>query len=155
VRKIVDFIWVSIMQMDRRVIKDRRQKPTPLLSKYTLWGKRKEFRREEDKKRGGYVDRYPPGLLFPIVLVVGLNVIDAFFTMLILDHGGWEVNPVIHSVIIILGDHFWIWKFGIVSLSIVILCLHSKFKIVRLLIISIALIYISIMLHQIILILSH
>lgn len=137
------------MQFERRIIKDRRQKPTPLLSKYTLLGRRRSFRRKEDRERGGYVDRYHPGMLVFLVLVAGLNIIDAFFTLLILDNGGWEINPVVHSVIIVLGDNFWIWKFGLVSLSLVLLCLHSKFKVVRIFIFLITLIYLGVLFYHI------
>lgn len=137
------------MQFDRRIIKDRRQKPTPLLSKYTIWGRRRSFRRKEDIEKGGYVDRYHPGVLFWLVLLAGLNIMDAFFTLIILDHGGWEANPIVHSVITILGDNFWIWKFGLVSLSLMLLCLHSKFKIVKIFIIFITLIYLGILFYHI------
>ena len=142
------------MQLDRRIIKDRRKKPTPLISRYSLWGKRKAFRRKEDKLKGGYVDRYHPGMLFFLVLLAGLNIVDALFTLMILDQGGWEVNPVVHSVITILGDNFWIWKFSMVSISLVLLCMHSKFKVVKLSILFITLIYIGLLLHHIRLIIS-
>ncbi len=142
------------MQFDRRTIKDRRQKPTPLLSKYTLWGRRRSFRRKEDRERGGYVDRYHPGILFLLILVAGLNILDAFFTLIILDHGGWELNPVVYSVINILGDNFWIWKFGLVSLSLVLLCLHSKFKVVKILIFFITTIYLGVLFYHIRIILN-
>ena len=113
---------------DRRGLKDRRKQPTPGLSRFTLWGQRRAFRREEDKKRGGYVDRYSSGLLFLLISVVGLNVLDALFTMMILDNGGWEINPVVCSVIQAYGDGFWAWKFAIVSVPLILLCLHSKFR---------------------------
>ncbi len=142
------------MQFDRRTIKDRRQKPTPLLSKYTLWGRRRSFRRKEDRERGGYVDRYHPGMLFLLILVAGLNILDAFFTLIILDYGGWELNPVVYSVINILGDNFWIWKFGLVSLSLVLLCLHSKFKVVKILIFFITTIYLGVLFYHIRIILN-
>jgi hypothetical protein len=36
---------------------------------------------------------------------------------MILDLKGWEANPVVHTVIILYGTKFWIWKFSIVSVS--------------------------------------
>ena len=53
---------------------------------------------------------------------------DAWLTMTILENGGWEANPVVSSVIQLYGDRFWIWKFAIVSLPLILLCLHSKFR---------------------------
>ena len=136
-------------EFDRRILKDRRKKTTYGLSRYTLWGRRRTFRRKEDQNRGGYVDRFSSGLLFLLILVAGLNVLDALFTMMILDDGGWEINPVVRSVIQLYGDGFWIWKFAIVSISLILLCLHSKFRLVIPVILGITAISIIVILYQI------
>ncbi len=139
---------------DRRVLQDRRKQPTPGLSRFSLWGRRSIFRREEDKKRGGYVDRYDSGLLFILILVVGLNVLDALLTMMILDDGGWEFNPVVCSVIQLYGDRFWVWKFVIVSVPLILLCLHSKFKLVIPVLLGISAVNIVVILYEILLYIS-
>ena len=136
----------------KRILQDRRKESTPALSRFTLWGQRRSFRREEDKKRGGYVDRYGSGLLFLLILAVGLNVLDALFTMMILDDAGWEINPVVRSVIQLYGDRFWVWKFAIVSTSLIVLCLHSNFGRARTFINAAGFIYASVVLYQIFLI---
>ncbi|MGA2467236.1 MAG: DUF5658 family protein [Thermodesulfobacteriota bacterium] len=136
-------------KFDKRVLQDRRKRPTPALSRFTLWGQRMTFRREEDKKRGGYVDRYSSGLLFLLILVVGLNVLDVLFTMMILDNGGWEINPVVRSVIEVYGDGFWAWKFAIVSVPLILLCLHSKFRMVLTIILGISVFTTIVVLYQI------
>jgi len=141
-----------LKEFDRRALKDRRTGPTPVLSRYTLWGRRETFRRDADRERGGYVDRYSWGLLFLIVLIVGLNVLDALFTMMILDNGGWEVNPVVRSVIQLYGDGFWVWKFAIVSIPFTLLCLHNKFRMVLTIILSISVLFTTVVLYQIYLI---
>jgi hypothetical protein len=104
--------------------------PAPALSRFTICGRRKAFRRKEDQGRGGYVDQYHSGLLLLIILPIGLTILDALFTMMILDNGGWEVNPLVRSAIQIFGDRFWVWKFAIVSIPLILLCLHSKFRLV-------------------------
>jgi hypothetical protein len=125
------------------------------LSKFSLFGRRRTFRRKVDQQRGGYIDQYSSELFFFLVLIVGLNVLDAFFTMMILDVGGWEVNAIVDSVIAICGDKFWVWKFGIVSASLILLCLHSKFRFVKALILGTTVIYIGIVLYQLALIIYH
>ncbi|MBM4324538.1 MAG: hypothetical protein FJ115_13340, partial [Deltaproteobacteria bacterium] len=82
---------------DLRTVKDRRKQPTPAITRHTLWGRRKAFRRKEERERGGYIDRYHPKLLILLTLGIGLTVLDALFTMMILDDGGWEINPVVRS----------------------------------------------------------
>jgi hypothetical protein len=98
------------------------------------------------------MDRYSSELFFFLILIVGLNILDALFTMMILDSGGWEANPIVDSVIALFGDKFWVWKFAIVSVSLIVLCLHSKFKFVKAVILGITVIYIGIVLHQLALI---
>jgi len=138
-----------LREFETRTLKDRRKHPTPAISRFTLWGRRKTFRRKEDQERRGYVDRYDFGLLILMTLAVGLNVLDALFTMMILDDGGWEINPVVGSVIQLYGDRFWVWKFGIVSFSLTLLCLHSKFRLVVPIILGITAISGTVILYQI------
>jgi hypothetical protein len=138
--------------MNRRMLKERRKQPTPALSRFTFGGRRATFRRMEDRARGGYVDRYHSGLLFILAMVVGLNILDAWLTMMILENGGWEINPVVRSVIELYGHRFWVWKYAIVSFPLVILCLHSKFRLVILGILGISGINIIVILYQILLI---
>ena len=98
------------------------------------------------------MDRYHSGLLFVLTMVVGLNILDAWFTMIILENGGWEINPVVRSVIELYGNRFWVWKYAIVSFPLVFLCLHSKFRSVIPVIFGISAISIVVVLYQILLI---
>ncbi len=139
---------------DRRLNIDRRKKPTPPLTWFTFFGRRRTIRRKDEKRKGGYVDRYSPTLFVFLVSIIGLNVLDAFLTMLILDAKGWETNPVVRSVIDLYGIKFWIWKFFLVSFSIALLCLHSKFKLVKEVIVLLSGIYLLVVIYQIYLLLQ-
>ena len=134
------------------MLKERRKQPTPALSRFTFRGRRTTFRRKEDRAKGGYVDRYHSGLLFILTMVVGLNILDAWFTMMILENGGSEINPVVGSVIELYGNRFWVWKYAIVSFPLVLLCLHSKFRLVIPIILGISVINIIVILYQTLLI---
>lgn len=137
---------------DRRILNDRRRHPTHGLSRFVLRGQRRSFRRKEDLGTGGYVDRYGPGLLFLLVLILGLNVLDTILTTMILEDGGQELNPVVRSVMQLYGDRFWIWKFLTVSIPLILLCLHSKFRLVMPALLGISAIYIVVILFQVMLI---
>jgi hypothetical protein len=128
-------------RFDSRIFEDRRKKPTPALSRFTLWGSRRTFRRKIDQQKGGYVDHYSALLFFFLISAVVLNILDAFITIMILDLGGWEVNPIVRSGIEVYGDKFWVWKFAIVSACVVFLCLHSKFRRAKLIIVSLNIFY--------------
>jgi hypothetical protein len=143
----------EIPGMEKRKDPDRRRKPTPMLSRYTLCcGRRSSFRRGEDQLRGGYVDRYSSRLFSLLFLIIGLNVLDAVFTSMILDCGGVELNPVVDWAIAMFGDHFIIWKLAIIGLSLSLLCLHSKFRITRPVIAAAVILYSGIVAYQIVLI---
>lgn len=137
---------------ERRIFSDRRKQPTPGLSRYIFWGRRKDFRRKIDQEKGGYLDRYSSALFFFLVLIVGLNILDALLTIMILDLKGWELNPIVRSVMDLYGEKFWLWKFSIVSVSLVLLCLHSEFRRVKTVIIGTSFIYFLVVLYQVFLI---
>jgi hypothetical protein len=138
-----------LRENDTRILKDRRMRPAPALSRFTLRGQRRAFRRREDQGRRGYVDQYSCGLLILLILPVGLTILDALFTMMILNDGGWEINPFVRSAIQLFGDRFWVWKFAIVSIPLILLCLHSKFRWVIPVLVVIASINVVVILYQI------
>lgn len=141
-----------LKEFDRRIQKDRRKQPTPALSRYVFCGERRTLRRKKDQKAGGYVDRYSPTLLFFLISIVSLNVLDAFQTIMLLDLGGREVNPFVCSAMQFFGDNFWIWKFFIGSASVVFLCLHSKFRKAKPIIVVASIMYIVIVFYHFLLI---
>jgi hypothetical protein len=129
------------------IINDRRMQPTPMLSRYTIWGRRKGSMGLPNER---YVDRYNPALLFFLLLMVGLNYLDSCFTLMILEYGGQELNPIVESIIYLLGEQFWIWKFIIVSFSSIILCLHSQNFKVKIAIVSLCFLYVVLVSYQLI-----
>jgi len=139
---------------EHRKLNDRRKQPTPGLSRFSFFGRRRAFRREVDRLKGGYIDRYSPGLLFLLLLIVALNILDAMLTIMILDRGGWEINPVVRSAIDLFGERFWAWKFIIVSIALILLCIHSKFKPIKTIIVTAGFIYASVVLYEIFLLLD-
>jgi len=138
--------------LERRTTEDCRKQPIPFLSFYTFFGRRRWLRRKSDREKGRYSDRYSPVLFFFIVLILALNILDSLFTMMIIDLGGREFNPIVRSIMALHGDQFWIYKFLIASGSLVLLCFHRGFKLFRGIIIVIGSIYLVIVLYQIFLI---
>ena len=138
-------------QMDNRAIQDRRKKPTPILSRYTLSGRRCSFRRAEDQRKGGYVDCYGQSLFFYLLVIAGLNILDAFFTIIILESGGWEVNPIVRWAIDSYGSNAWCLKFAVVSCGAILLCLHSHFRMAKVSIMVIAVLFSGIVMYQLLL----
>lgn len=79
---------------------DRRRRPTPFLSRYTFFGgRRRSPGRRPDDPRAVFVDVHGTRLFAVVIAIVALNILDAWFTVLFLSHGGQELNPVVDSVL--------------------------------------------------------
>ena len=84
---------------DGRRIVDRRRRPTPLFSRYTMWGRRTRVRHDEPGPDRRYVDRATGGFLALVVALVVLVTFDAFSTLHIVRSGGGEDNPLMDWVL--------------------------------------------------------
>ncbi len=80
--------------LEPREGRDRRKQPTPFLSRYTFIGGRRRGGRREGEKRDIFVDVFGEHLFLVAILIVAMNMLDAFFTMLLLSYGGEEANPI-------------------------------------------------------------
>ncbi len=141
----------TLPEIDRRNLQDRRKKPTSLLSWHTFLGRRRGFRRESDREKGGYTDRYSFRLFLLFASILCLNIVDVFLTNTIIYQKGWKLNPMIRSVMEINGERLWFWKFAIISFALSLLCLHIHFKPVKTIIVILSSIYVLVILYQIIL----
>lgn len=77
-----------------------------MFSRHVLWGGRRRAVRRAGERDGAFVDVHGPAMLFLVLAVVALNLLDAWFTLLFLSHGGTELNPVVQTVLD-LGGHPW------------------------------------------------
>lgn len=88
-----------------------------MFSRFTLiGGHRAGKRRSSDAAT--FVDVYSSGLFAVVTLVLALNVLDAFFTILFLSYGGTEMNPVV-DLVLQLGP----WPFVLVKSLGIGLCI--------------------------------
>jgi len=122
----------------------------PMTGQYVLEGLRDFLGGERPFSELLLEGHYSARLLFFLILIIGLNYLDACFTMMILEKGGRELNPIVQLAINHWGEKFWIWKFGVASFSSVILCLLSRFKGVKIAIVLITFIYLVLVSYQII-----
>lgn len=118
--------WAGVDRRDS----DRRDRPT------RPWiGMRGPFRRMRGRRaadRIGYVDRYSRRDVALILAVFVMNVGDAFLTMLWLDRGGREANPIMDFFLDIGPGAFLLQKCLVVGIWLVILLVHKNFRFARL-----------------------
>ncbi|GIX45897.1 MAG: hypothetical protein KatS3mg131_0108 [Candidatus Tectimicrobiota bacterium] len=78
--------------MDRRLLPDRRQRPTTLWSALRWRGRRRGFRRHGEGQNS-FVDCPAPTTVALVLGVIVLSASDALLTLLHLGNGGGEANP--------------------------------------------------------------
>jgi len=110
-----------------RIFRDRRRRKTPILSRYTFFGGRRRGGRRAGESEGIYVDRYDPGLVLLFLAILILNILDAYFTLVYIQAGGSEANPVA-QVFLDLGDiPFILVKSAAIGICLIVLVMHKTF----------------------------
>jgi hypothetical protein len=84
----------ALYDPERRSRADRRTKELSSFSRYWLTGRRGSIRRKEDRQKLWKLDQYSPKMFAVILSIVGLSVLDAMFTLELVDRGAGEVNPI-------------------------------------------------------------
>jgi hypothetical protein len=110
---------------------DRRQQKTPRLSRWSFIGGRRRAPRRGEERNGAFVDQYGTGLLLALMWIALANVADCFFTLVHLQSGGAEVNPVADMLLRTGLMNFVLLKSGLVSLALLVLCLHKNLRIAK------------------------
>lgn len=111
---------------------DRRARPTPRFSRYALRGGRRRRVQRAEEREGTYVDLYGTGMLAAVLWVALMNVADSFFTLVHLQAGGIELNPVAAWLLETGRFGFVFWKCVLISVSLLVLTLHKNFRLARL-----------------------
>ncbi len=112
---------------------DRRELPTPVISKYSfIGGKRKHIRRAGNRKEHLFVDLYSTRLLIAVLVLLCLSCLDAYLTLVLISKGKVvEANPVMAYFLNMGVMPFTTIKFSITALSAVIMCLLKNVSITR------------------------
>ncbi len=113
---------------DRRAIEDRRSKSMSLLSALKWGGQRKSFRRRGEGQNR-YVDRLSFRTFVLTLLIFTLSTLDAFFTIIHLQNGGSELNPLMRQII--QSGFGWFILFKSLGIGVLawLLAIHQNFSI--------------------------
>jgi len=115
--------------IDQRVIEDRRSQPTSLVSILKCGGRRKAFRRKGEGQNR-YVDCLSLRTFTLTLLIFTLSTLDAIFTLIFLQNGGSELNPLMRQIIQSSSQSFIIIIKSLgVGLMGCFLAIHQNFRI--------------------------
>lgn len=108
---------------------NRRQRPTPILSRWSfLGGRRGAGGRRDGENERAFVDLYPLRDWIILTSFLFLNLLDAHFTLIYLQRGGEEANPVAVGMLHLgMGSFIFLKGLGI-SAGAIFFCLLRNWK---------------------------
>lgn len=110
---------------------DRRAKATTLFSRFAVLGGARVAGRRRGERDNVYVDRYATGDLRGVVVVLVLNILDAWLTLVYLGYGGTEANPIARRLLEWGIPWFLGSKSLLVTGCLLFLAVHKTFRCVR------------------------
>lgn len=111
---------------------DRRAEPTPRFSRFALTGGRRRGPRRQAEQEGSFVDLYSKRLWLLILWVALMNLADSYFTLVHLQAGGVEINPVADALLQTGRLGFVLSKSLLIGAALLVLCLHKNYPLAKL-----------------------
>jgi hypothetical protein len=121
----------SPAELGRRRQVDRRQAPTPRFSRFAVAKGRRTRVQRRTELEGSFVDMYSVGMLTWVMWISLMNLGDSFFTLVHLQAGGIEVNPVADALLQTGRFGFVFAKGALIGLALLVLTLHKNFWLAR------------------------
>lgn len=118
-------------ELGRRQNGDRRLTPTPRISEYSLFGGRRRRVQRQAEVEGSFIDMYSTTMLVWVMWVSLMNLGDSFFTLIHLQAGGIEVNPVADALLRTGRFGFVLAKGTLIGGALLVLTLHKNFWLAR------------------------
>jgi hypothetical protein len=111
---------------ERRCGKDRRQDYKAQIKYFLVNGRRESARREEDRARSYFFDRYNQRMFAAITAILMLSIFDALLTLILIKRGASELNPVMAYFLEYGPLPFVIAKYLLTSVGVVILLIFKN-----------------------------
>jgi Domain of unknown function (DUF5658) len=95
--------------------------------KYLLFnGRREHSRRDEDRGKAYVYDRYNQKFFFAITTILILSILDAVLTLVVIQRGASELNPVMAYFLELGTPSFIIAKYVLTSVGVLILLISKN-----------------------------
>lgn len=118
------------LETDRRTGADRRERGTRPWGNPFGWKRRKTGRRAGEEENS-FVDLYHKRDTAMLVSILVLNLLDAFLTLIHIERGGAESNPLMERLLDISSETFLFHKAAVVGSLLLVLVVHKNFTIAR------------------------
>ena len=92
---------------------------------------RRKFGRRDGESENSFVDLYHRRDTAMLVSILVLNLLDAFLTLIHIDRGGAEANPLMERLLEVGNETFLFHKAAVVGSLLLVLVVHKNFTIAR------------------------
>lgn len=111
---------------------DDRRKDNKTRLKYLFFnGRRESFRRDEDREKAFFFDRYNHKFFLAITVILMLSILDALLTLIVIDRGATELNPVMAHFLEYGTLTFVIAKYILTCIGVLILLIFKNVFLTR------------------------
>jgi hypothetical protein len=114
------------LDRERRCGMDRRQTNRADFRYFLINGRRESARREEDQTRIFFFDRYNQRIFAAITAILMLSIFDALLTLILIERGSTELNPVMAYFLEYGPLPFIISKYLLTSFGVVVLLIFKN-----------------------------
>ena len=113
---------------DRRERRERRSQTLPFWNFRRLHGRRRVNRRAEQHNTLYFVERIPGHAFFMSVLLLICTIIDGLATIVLLDYGFEEANPLMRMVLKSGPHHFFAAKFLLTAMFLPVALVMYRYR---------------------------
>ena len=96
---------------------------------YALFMSRRKTNRRSDEAVCYYYDQYGPHIFASALLLMLMCILDSYFTLLLMQYGSQELNPILAWA---LSKHvlfFFLLKYTLTAMCVVIAVMHKHFRV--------------------------
>ena len=117
---------VNSSYLEKRGGSERRVNNKKRLKYLFINGRRERARRKEDWEKAFFFDRYNQKLFAAITAILMLSVFDALLTLVLIENGSSELNPVMDYFLAYGPLTFFIAKYVLTSVGVIILLIFKN-----------------------------
>jgi hypothetical protein len=114
------------LDRERRCGMERRQRNRASIRYFLISGRRESARREEDRTRIFFFDRYNQRIFAAITAILMLSIFDALLTLILIERGSTELNPVMAYFLEYGPLPFIVSKYLLTSFGVVVLLIFKN-----------------------------
>lgn len=121
----------NVSMAERRTNPDRRRNHLRAFTTQFVKPRRTNESRRETDTHGFHVDFHEPRLMFVVVATLSLCIVDVYATLILLQQGGKELNPIMRKLIEADVWLFFVFKYVVTTAGLFVLLSYKNFRVYK------------------------